>query len=552
MSAWLGRMFAKVKPTATIMKVVKASKPRKESKEHRRYWTRELRHDGVRFPRAPKFHALRLTAHDTRRKNLSIALSPKSEEYGVMYARCIARRPALVRDDVFQKNFWSDFVRTVVQGGKKNSDIMRTTGPSDWDFARLLSDHAAAASRGSQRQISKKTTESQVPSTAIVDGKTVSIRRVTVDGPGIYISRSPLDERRGRIRPRISARDVTVNLSHPTPKDRATWGAVVSDNTVSWIARWVDATTGRTKYVHLGHDARRSHQDQQRKFDVARRYGDLRQGLVRRALVDLSHDPKKDAKRVQAAVCFIMIDAFAIRPGSSSSSHVRGVTTLKAPNVTVRDAHTVALDFVGKDSIRYNGEMRLPEVAVRVIKGRIQETSPSTKLFPRVTAAALNEYLDALMPGLTAKVIRTYRASCTYQRLLDAAPAPSSPEEAERRLQAAATGAAMLCNHQHETRACARKFAPDRDVHSALHALRKSMHDSTPIQKDETQCWARQTTLANYIDPRITVAYCKQHGVPIERVYPRGLLTRFKWAMTNAVAAASTAVQYKFCSKEGT
>jgi DNA topoisomerase-1 len=248
-----------------------------------------------------------------------------------------------------------------------------------------------------------------------------------------------------------------------------------------------------------------------------------------------------------------MTDAFAIRPGSSSSSHVRGVTTLKAPNVTVRDAHVVALDFVGKDSIRYNGEMRLPAGVVRVIKGRIQ-SEKNIKLFPRVTASALNEYLDELMPGLTAKVIRTYRASCTYQHLLYATPVPSSPEEAERRLQAAATGAAMLCNHQHETRACARKFAPDKDVHSALHALKKSMHNSTPIQKDETQCWARQTTLANYIDPRITVAYCKQHDVPIERVYPRGLRTRFKWAITGVMsnAAARTAVQYKFCSREGT
>ena len=40
-------------------------------------------------------------------------------------------------------------------------------------------------------------------------------------------------------------------------------------------------------------------------------------------------------------------------------------------------------------------------------------------LFDRLNTTILNEYLNSLMPGLTAKVFRTYNASFTLQQQLD-------------------------------------------------------------------------------------------------------------------------------------
>lgn len=40
-------------------------------------------------------------------------------------------------------------------------------------------------------------------------------------------------------------------------------------------------------------------------------------------------------------------------------------------------------------------------------------------LFDRLNTTILNEYLNTLMPGLTAKVFRTYNASFTLQQQLD-------------------------------------------------------------------------------------------------------------------------------------
>ena len=43
---------------------------------------------------------------------------------------------------------------------------------------------------------------------------------------------------------------------------------------------------------------------------------------------------------------------------------------------------------------------------------------PGDDLFDRLNTTILNEYLQSLMPGLTAKVFRTYNASITLQEQL--------------------------------------------------------------------------------------------------------------------------------------
>ena len=39
------------------------------------------------------------------------------------------------------------------------------------------------------------------------------------------------------------------------------------------------------------------------------------------------------------------------------------------------------------------------------------------------------------------------------------------------------------------------------------------------------------TSKINYNDPRITVAWCKRHDVPIHKPFPKTLLSKFSWAM---------------------
>merc|ERR1711916_54928 len=50
--------------------------------------------------------------------------------------------------------------------------------------------------------------------------------------------------------------------------------------------------------------------------------------------------------------------------------------------------------------------------------------------------------------------------------------------------------------------------------------------------KNETKTVSLGTSKINYIDPRITVAWCKHVNLPVEKVFNKSLLKKFPWAFT--------------------
>ncbi|KAK1218490.1 DNA topoisomerase 1 [Marasmius sp. AFHP31] len=49
--------------------------------------------------------------------------------------------------------------------------------------------------------------------------------------------------------------------------------------------------------------------------------------------------------------------------------------------------------------------------------------------------------------------------------------------------------------------------------------------------RDEGKEVALSTSKINYLDPRITAAWCKIHDVPVEKLFSKTLMTKFPWAM---------------------
>ena len=49
--------------------------------------------------------------------------------------------------------------------------------------------------------------------------------------------------------------------------------------------------------------------------------------------------------------------------------------------------------------------------------------------------------------------------------------------------------------------------------------------------KEDLKTVALGTSKINYLDPRITVAWCKRHEVPMEKIFNKSLLSKFHWAM---------------------
>ena len=49
--------------------------------------------------------------------------------------------------------------------------------------------------------------------------------------------------------------------------------------------------------------------------------------------------------------------------------------------------------------------------------------------------------------------------------------------------------------------------------------------------KEENKEVSLGTSKANYMDPRITVAWCKRFDVPITKPFAKTLMAKFTWAM---------------------
>ena len=173
------------------------------------------------------------------------------------------------------------------------------------------------------------------------------------------------------------------------------------------------------------------------------------------------------------------------------------------------------------------------------------------------------QYLKTLMPGLTAKVFRTYNASMTLQEQLtdpaaDVVAMTISYSRSYARSWRANWPAGqlatslvnrkvhVLCNHRHaelriheeymanlekrlvakqEKIAEAERKLEDAEPEGAAHdrakkALERLQDQMMKLEikmvKEENKTFA----LGHYLDPRISVQWCKTHGMAVEKVWP--------------------------------
>ena len=59
----------------------------------------------------------------------------------------------------------------------------------------------------------------------------------------------------------------------------------------------------------------------------------------------------------------------------------------------------------------------------------------------------------------------------------------------------------------------------------------EKMKDNQEKMKDELKTVSLGTSKINYLDPRITIAWCKRHEVPPPTVFTRALIEKFNWSM---------------------
>merc|ERR1712096_317106 len=86
----------------------------------------------------------------------------------------------------------------------------------------------------------------------------------------------------------------------------------------------------------------------------------------------------------------------------------------------------VEFDFLGKDSIRYTNNVPVEKRVFKNLEIFKEGKQAGDDLFDRLSTTSLNKFLGELMPGLSAKVFRTYNASITLQEQLSELTDPES------------------------------------------------------------------------------------------------------------------------------
>ena len=497
------------------------------------YW-KTLSHNGVNFPDLYQPEGLHISVKGTQ-----VGLAPLAEEMAYNLAK--KKDTPYVQDPVFTANFMGDFATQLppwCRGVKfKEVDFYELYRKVDAEKAAKESmtkdqRRGLAAARKERREELKSNYGK-----AILDGKEVDFANYMVEPPGLFMGRGkhPL---RGKWKPRVQASDVILNLGEGATVPLGNWKEVVHDHSSMWMAKWIDKLTDKEKYVWL-HESTPIQQSRSRaKYDNAARVGSNMRRIEARIENELS---SKDPKMRQVATVCYLIHRLGMRVGDEKDedeADTVGASTLRVEHINLKDG-AVEFDFLGKDSVPWKKTDRpLPQVLHNLEEFK-KGKSPETEVFHEVTSSMVNQFLSSIVPGLTAKVFRTWHATATAKRTLESKSAEGMDDiDKLYHAKEANLQAAIFCNHQRTLpKTWQQSYEKKKQKLSEVRAKGKRDDKRQKKLERELDFYVRaknynlNTSLKNYIDPRVYKAWCDYVGLDWAKVYSKSLQRKFSWAL---------------------
>jgi DNA topoisomerase-1 len=539
-------------------------------------WT-ELEHNGVAFP----------PDHVQRGINIKILgevyfLNREQEE--LIYAWAKKKDTHYVRDPVFQSNFLSDFKKAIPDRFKSVQKIVdidmseafslvdKEASIKEAEKIRIKSLPRAEKKRISQDKKLEKETLKSIYGKAKIDGIEVEVANWLVEPPGIFMGRG-LHPLRGRWKPRITAKDVILNLDEDASVPEGPWKAIVHDHNSTWLASWIENLTGKRKYVWL-HDSSYLRQDNDKaKYDTAKKLENYIFDIEKEIVKQMSHT-KDTTKRKVATVCYL-IYKLAMRVGDEKDpdeADTIGASTLRVEHLkfpVINDKIQIEFNFLGKDSVPWQKTLEISSPDTRALYENLlfymKGKDRTDEIFEDITSAKVNIFLRSLdkdnLPNLTAKVFRTYIATAIVKKHLSAPILKLNKNESEFKKiyvgKIANLQAAITCNHKKgiDPKNPASKKSWEKFEQSVTNKKEKIKQIKlelkekmwkTEIQKfkkeqrleklefqlrlqQETKDYNLGTSLRNYIDPRVFKSWCDYVNLDWTKIYTSTLQRKFKW-----------------------
>ena len=430
---------------------------RKRGKKKKEQW-RTLQHNGIIFP--PEYESRGFTI---KVRGKTIQPTILQEEMTYQWAK--KKDTQYFTDEKLKKEWLPEFKTNFTE------DFAKALGPEyeglsydEIDFAdayRIVDmekDRRDAMTKEERKELAAKRKElrEQLKSKygkAILDGKEVEVGNYMAEPPGIFMGRGahPL---RGRWKPRVTAEDVTLNMSKRAPRPEGNWKKVVANKEATWLASWTDYLTKKEKYVWLADTSNLKQDMDKAKYLKAERLAYKIDKVLDNMVRDMSSDDPK--KRKIATVCY-MIYRTAMRVGDEKDpdeADTVGATTLRREHVKV-EGQAVEFNFLGKDSVRWEETIHADNTRDAKFRDNLEmimrDKKPEDEIFDGVNSRKVNAYYSGIVDGLSAKVFRTYSATKVVNKHLADCADDAKEESPHRKLHYAKLAnlvAAIKCNHK--------------------------------------------------------------------------------------------------------
>ena len=502
-----------------------------------------LQHNGIAFP--PPFESKRISI---KFKGEKVQLNLEQEEMVYQWAK--KKDTPYVQDKVFCKNFLADFVKVLPQKFKNIS-------LSDIDFSEAYKvvdkekDAKLTLSKEEKKKIAVQRKEIKEKmkakyGKAIIDGNEVDVANWMAEPPGLFIGRGdhPL---RGRWKPRITEKDVTLNLGREAKVPEGNWGKIIHERDFMWLASWEDYLTEKRKYVWLSDTADLKQERDKMKYDKATKLSEHIDKVLNKIVEEMTERDEK-VRRV-STVCYLIFKT-AMRVGDEKDpdeADTVGATTLRVEHIKLKP-DAIEFDFLGKDSVRWQKSLLVKgqdKTLYDNLKKFTEKKKPDEQIFHDITSRHVNEFLGKIVKGMTAKVFRTYLATIVVKDYLKKVDELDSKSENIKIYHAklANLEAAVTCNHKRtipktfeeslqKKRDALKKLketVPKTEKQREKLKLRAEKMKLTIDLAEKTRDYNLGTSLRNYIDPRVFKAWTDQVGLEWEKLYTTALQKKFQW-----------------------
>jgi DNA topoisomerase-1 len=261
-------------------------------------------------------------------------------------------------------------------------------------------------------------------------------------------------------------------------------------------------------------------------------------------------DDKDENRRKVATVSWLILKP-NMRVGDEKDpdeADTVGAITLRSEHIKI-EGDVIHFDFLGKDSVRWEKTLKAPASVIRNINE--YKNDPNKQyLFEGIDSKKVSRFLSEKMPGLTAKVFRTWRCTATVKEELDKSGV-TKQDPAYRKSYAAKMANLKVAEVANHKRKISPKFdervAKKEDRLKELNANleRKKKDDKKTetlearIEKTKldlklmklTKEYNLGTSLKSYIDPAAYVKWARKVDFDLEKFYPKTLQKKFSWAL---------------------